>query len=143
MCVFKIKPSIEKKTENRLFLEKVREKIRTYVCVCVRFCLGYNFLLFLARSLKFLATLNCNLYMCGFFRSAHELILTISKLLKWLIKNAKRSIFKTTCQTELTLKSKDAENQKYSEHLYFACCFLRKLDFNVKKKKTMFRGRSG
>ena len=62
-----------------------------YACMYVRFCLGNNFLLVLARSLKFSGKLINNLNMCAFFNfgksgtvSSYERkhVLTISAHLK-------------------------------------------------------------
>ena len=46
-----------------------------YVCLCLHFCLGYNSLLVLDRSLKFSATLNYNLHMYAFSQFCEILVL--------------------------------------------------------------------
>ena len=70
MCVFKIKPIQRKKTEiSYYFAMRLKKKSgRMYACVYVRFCLGYDFSLVTARSLKISEKHIYNLYMCAFIQ---------------------------------------------------------------------------
>ena len=55
---------------------------RFFVCMCVYvpFCLGFNFLLVIARSLKFSGMLNCNFFKCPFLSFAKSCIVLADEI---------------------------------------------------------------